>query len=116
MSRLPPILPRTDTHFPYTTLFRSTLPCRLRPMPHHGGAAMTRSNPFPSLLRAFFQEWLVEQRSASVHTIRSYRDTWRLLLRFIAERKGGGVARVALADISADEVRAFPHHTEHGRG
>jgi site-specific recombinase XerD len=77
---------------------------------------MTRSNPFPSLLRAFFQEWLVEQRSASVHTIRSYRDTWRLLLRFIAERKGGGVARVALADISADEVRAFLHHTEHGRG
>src|SRR3546814_20977142 len=85
-------------------------------MPHHGGAAMTRSNPFPSLLRAFFQEWLVEQRSASVHTIRSYRDTWRLLLRFIAERKGGGVARVALADISADEVRAFLHHTDHGRG
>src|SRR3546814_7612708 len=72
-------------------------------MPHHGGAAMTRSNPFPSLLRAFFQEWLVEQRSASVHTIRSYRDTWRLLLRFIAERKGGGVARVALADIRSEE-------------
>jgi site-specific recombinase XerD len=55
---------------------------------------MTKGNPFPALLRAFFQEWLAEQRSASVHTIRSYRDTWRLLLRFIAERKGGGVARM----------------------
>jgi site-specific recombinase XerD len=76
---------------------------------------MKTNNPFPALLRAFFQEWLAEQRSASVHTIRSYRDTWRLLLRFIAGRKGGGVARIMLADVSAGEVRAFLHHTEHGR-
>ena len=76
---------------------------------------MTKGNPFPALLRAFFQEWLAEQRSASVHTIRSYRDTWRLLLRFIAERKGAGVARIMLADVSASEVRAFLHHTEHER-
>ena len=68
---------------------------------------MTKGNPFPALLRAFFQEWLAEQRSASIHTIRSYRDTWRLLLRFIAERNGCGVARIKLADVSAGEVRAF---------
>ena len=76
---------------------------------------MTKGNPLPALLRAFFQEWLAEQRSASIHTIRSYRDTWRLLLRFVAERKGGGVARLTLTDVSAGEVRAFLHHTEHGR-
>jgi site-specific recombinase XerD len=76
---------------------------------------MKASNPFPALLRAFFQEWLAEQRSASIHTIRSYRDTWRLLLRFVAERKGGGVARITLADIAASEVRAFLSHAEHGR-
>lgn len=75
---------------------------------------MKKGNPLPALLRAFFQEWLAEQRSASIHTIRSYRDTWRLFLRFIAKRKGGGVARIALADVSAGEVRAFLHHTEHG--
>ncbi|RWR26217.1 integrase [Sinirhodobacter populi] len=77
---------------------------------------MTKGNPFPALLRAFFQEWLAEQRGASVHTIRSYRDTWRLLLRFIAERKGGGVVRIALVDVSAAEVRAFLNHTELERG
>jgi len=76
---------------------------------------MKASNPFPALLRAFFQEWLAEQRSASIHTIRSYRDTWRLLLRFVAERKGGGVALITLADIAASEVRAFLSHAEHGR-
>ena len=76
---------------------------------------MKTANPFPELLRAFFQEWLAEQRSASTHTIKSYRDTWRLLLRFVAERKGCGVARLTLTDVSAGEVRAFLHHTEHGR-
>ena len=74
---------------------------------------MRKGNPLPALLRAFFQEWLAEQRSASIHTIRSYRDTWRLLLRFVAERKGCGVARLTLTDVSAGEVRAFLHHTEH---
>jgi integrase/recombinase XerC len=76
---------------------------------------MKKDNPLPALLRAFFQEWLAEQRSASIHTIRSYRDTWRLFLRFIAEQKGRGVARLTLVDVSAGEVRAFLHHTEHGR-
>jgi hypothetical protein len=32
---------------------------------------MKSTNPFPELLRAFFQEWLAEQRSASIHTIKS---------------------------------------------
>ncbi|KAJ8136813.1 hypothetical protein OY671_009974, partial [Metschnikowia pulcherrima] len=57
-----------------------------------------KGNPLPALLRAFFQEWSAEQRSASIHTIRSYRDTWRSSLRFVAERKGCGVARSTLTD------------------
>lgn len=37
-----------------------------------------------SLLHAFFHGWLVEQRNASRHTVISYRDTWRLFLRYVA--------------------------------
>ena len=40
---------------------------------------MKPSDPFPRLLHVFFHEWMVQQRNASVHTVRSYRDTWRLL-------------------------------------
>ena len=76
---------------------------------------MRKSEPFPALLRAFFYEWLAEQRGASIHTVRSYRDTWRLFLRFVAERKGGGVAQISLADLTASEVSAFLSHAEHER-
>jgi integrase/recombinase XerC len=76
---------------------------------------MRKSDPFPALLRTFFHEWLAEQRNASIHTIRSYRDTWRLFLRFVAERKGGGVAQITLADLAASEVSAFLGHAEHER-
>ena len=76
---------------------------------------MRKSDPFPALLRTFFHEWLAEQRNASLHTIRSYRDTWRLFLRFVAERKSGGVALITLADLTASEVSAFLGHAEHER-
>jgi integrase/recombinase XerC len=74
---------------------------------------MSKANPFPELMRAFFHEWLVEQRNASVHTVRSYRDTWRLFLRFVVNRKGKKVAWITLADLDADEVSAFLSHAEH---
>ncbi|MBK0024515.1 site-specific integrase [Ochrobactrum sp. S46] len=77
---------------------------------------MTKSDPFPHLIRAFFYEWLVEQRNASIHTVRSYRDTWRLFLRFAAKRVGKKVAMIALNDLTAREVIAFLGHAEHERG
>jgi integrase/recombinase XerC len=76
---------------------------------------MSKSNPFPDLMRSFFYEWLVEQRNASIHTVKSYRDAWRLLLRFVAQRAGKKVAAITLADLVASEVVAFLSHAEHGR-
>ena len=40
---------------------------------------------FPSLIQRFFTEYLVTQRALSPRTIASYRDTFRLLLRFAAD-------------------------------
>ena len=76
---------------------------------------MRPADPFPRLLRAFFYEWMVEQRNASVHTVRSYRDTWRLFLRFVAERRRRAVAKLTLAELTASEVSAFLHHAEQER-
>jgi site-specific recombinase XerD len=76
---------------------------------------MKSADPFPTLLHAFFYEWMVQQRNASVHTVRSYRDTWRLFLRFVADRRRRTVAQLGLADLTASEVSAFLTHTEQER-
>jgi len=54
-----------------------------------------KPNPFPQLLHAFFHEWLVQQRNVSHHTVLSYRDSWRLFLRFVAAQKTKSVAKLA---------------------
>jgi site-specific recombinase XerD len=67
------------------------------------------------LLHAFFHEWLAQQRNLSHHTVLSYRDTWRLFLRFVAARKRRSVADLALEHLAADEVLAFLRHSEEER-
>ena len=71
--------------------------------------------PFPQLLHAFFHDWLVQQRNVSHHTVLSYRDSWRLFLRFVASRRTKSVARLGLTDLTAVEVLAFLQHTEQER-
>lgn len=76
---------------------------------------MKPANLFPGLLHAFFYERLVEQRNVSPHTVRSYRDTWRLFLRFAAARHKRTVANLTLAELTATEVTAFLQHSEQVR-
>ena len=74
------------------------------------------NNPFPGLLHAYFYERLVQQCNVSAHTVRSYRDTWRLFLRFVAARHKRAVAGITLAELTAAEVLAFLQHSEVERG
>ncbi len=64
--------------------------------------------PFPQLLHAFFHDWLVQQRNVSHHTVLSYRDSWRLFLRFVAARKATSVARLGLSDLSESPCARVP--------
>ena len=41
---------------------------------------------FSALLQRFFTQRLMQQKRVSAHTISSYRDTFRLLLRFAYKR------------------------------
>ncbi len=75
-----------------------------------------KTDPLPELLRLFFTDWMVQQRNASVHTVKSYRDTWRLFLRFVAERHGKPVFRLTLSELTAAEVATFLKHLEEDRG
>lgn len=62
---------------------------------------------FAPLLEAFFLERLNRQRQASPNTIASYRDCFRLLLRFAQKELGKKPSDLLLADLEAPMVTAF---------
>jgi integrase/recombinase XerD len=67
------------------------------------------------LLQSFFTERLIAQRRVSPHTVASYRDTFRLLLGFAAERTGKAPSQLDLDDLDAPLIGAFLDHLEHHR-
>lgn len=68
------------------------------------------------LLERFFIQRLLHQRRASPNTIAAYRDTFRLLLRFIKNKQDKAPSQLVLADLGADLVVAFLAHLEKDRG
>lgn len=67
-------------------------------------------------LQAFFTERMVSQRQASPHTIASYRDSLRMLLRFVERQTGVPPARLDLGDLDAMLIGSFLNYLEHERG
>ncbi len=74
-----------------------------------------KSDSLAFLLHAFFHEWMGSQKNFSHHTVCSYRDTWKLFLRFASVRKRHEVAELSLGDLQASEVLAFLQHLEKDR-
>ena len=76
--------------------------------------------PSPELLghhlQTFFHEYLTTQRNVSPHTVLSYRDSLKLLLRFAMKRHRKEVAALVLADLGVETVLAFLDHLERERG
>lgn len=62
---------------------------------------------FAALVQRFFTQRLMQQRQASQHTIASYRDTFRLLLRFVQGRLRKAPSALMLEDIDAALILAF---------
>lgn len=72
----------------------------------------TRPNTLGRALRGFFADHLPTVRGTSPHTVRSYRDAFTLLLRFLAARFGRSVAVLDFDALSPDHVLAFLQHLE----
>lgn len=76
---------------------------------------MVSTPGFAVLLQGFFTQRLMSQRQASPHTIGSYRDTFRLLLRFAQRRLKKSPSQFELSDIDAPLIGAFLEDMEKGR-
>jgi site-specific recombinase XerD len=81
-----------------------------------GGSTMTTTTNFAPLLERFFTQRLMQQRQASPHTLRSYRDTFRHLLLFAQQRLHQPPARLHVEQIDAPLIVAFLDDLEYQRG
>ena len=67
------------------------------------------------LLQSFFTDHLAIQKGLRIGSIRSYRDTMRLFLCFVAKDKRSPIAKLCLEDLSFDRVLSFLKHLERDR-
>jgi integrase/recombinase XerD len=72
------------------------------------------ANAFAVVLQRFFGH-LKTERNLSAHTIAAYRDTFRLLLRFLHECHRVAIDQIGFEHLSAETVLAFLEHVEDRR-
>jgi len=77
---------------------------------------MKSTKTFASLLEAFFTDRLMKQRQASPNTIASYRDTFRLLLRYLQKHRNKCPSSIVLSDLNASVITGFLNYIEEQRG
>jgi site-specific recombinase XerD len=77
---------------------------------------MSPTTDLAPLLERFFARRLMQERRVSPHTIGSYRDTFRLFLKFVHERLHKAPCKLLFEDIEAPLVTAFLDHLEKQRG
>ena len=68
------------------------------------------------LLQSFLCQRLQVQRGVSPHTLASYRDTFRLLLKFIEQKTGRSPSQQRLQDWNAGRLLQFLDYLEKERG
>ena len=68
------------------------------------------------VLFAFFEDYLKVQRGLRPGSIRSYRDTLRLFLTYVATASRGPITRLKLPDLTSDRVLEFLRMIEGTRG
>jgi site-specific recombinase XerD len=67
------------------------------------------------LLYSFFEDYLKCQKGLRPSSLKSYRDSLKLFLLFLAEKTGHKVSRLTLADLSCAQVLAFLQSLETDR-
>ena len=68
-----------------------------------------------TLIRNFFEQYLVAQRGLSSHTVLAYRDAWKLLLQFASRHHRKTCVGLALTDLKPETVRRFLDYLERER-
>jgi integrase/recombinase XerD len=76
---------------------------------------VTASRPLGPLVHSFFHDHLITVKGLRPASVRSYRDTIRLLLCFVAKDKRKNLTKLNIDDLTFDRVLAFLRYLEHDR-
>ncbi len=77
---------------------------------------LAQSNPLGPVLQRYFCQYLITQRNLSPQTIAAYRDTFKLLIRFLEKRYRKQAEELSVVDLSAPRILAFLDDLERRRG
>lgn len=77
---------------------------------------MSKDKTLGPVIHSFFADHLITVKGLRPASVRSYRDTIRLLLTFTAADKGCKITHLTLGDLTYDRVVKFLRHLEHDRG
>lgn len=70
----------------------------------------------PALVQRFFTQRLLEQQGVSPYTIASYRDTFRLLLKFVTNQAKRPPSKLTIEDLGPEVIEKFLLYLERDRG
>ena len=90
---------------------------RLKDLPNQKVQMNNPSRPLlvGPLLQSFFSEHLCSHKGASIQTIASYRDTFRLLLSYVQQTAGIEPSALRITDLEGTVILAFLAHLEQQR-
>lgn len=77
---------------------------------------MTGTRALGPLMHSFFVDHLITVKGLRPASVRSYRDTMRLWLCFVAADKNTKITKLTIDDLTFDRVVGFLRHLEHDRG
>lgn len=77
---------------------------------------MSPQAPLGQLLHSFFLDHLIAVKGLRPASVRSYRDTIRLLVVFLAADKHTRITRLTVGDLTFERIIGFLRHLEHDRG
>lgn len=67
-------------------------------------------------IQRYFREYLVRQRDVSPATVAAYRDTFKVLLRYVRQKRRGNPDMLSLEILTPETVLGFLNHLEQTRG
>lgn len=76
---------------------------------------MTGQGQLGPLMHSFFVDHLITVKGLRPASVGSYRDTMRLLLRYVAKDKGTKITRLGLGDLTFERMLGFLRHLEQDR-